>query len=47
MMMTEELAETLEIMVDSEFMAYLRQSIAEMDAGMFIPWEDAKRELGI
>lgn len=46
-MMTEELAETLDIMADSELMASLRQSIAEMEAGMFIPWEDAKRDLGI
>jgi hypothetical protein len=30
-----------------EFMTYLRQSIAEMEAGMFVPWQDAKRELGI
>lgn len=46
-MILEELAETLEIMADSELMAYLRQSIAEMEAGMLVPWEDVKRELGI
>ena len=46
-MMTEELEETLEIMADIELMASLRQSIAEMEAGMFVPWEDVKRELGI
>lgn len=46
-MMLEELAETLEVLADSELMAYLWQSIVEMEAGMFIPWEDAKRELGI
>ncbi|MDR3579914.1 MAG: hypothetical protein P4L44_08140 [Oryzomonas sp.] len=46
-MMPEELAETLEVMADDELMAYLRQGIAEMETGMFVPWEDAKRELGI
>jgi prevent-host-death family protein len=43
----ESLIETLEILGDSELMNALRQSIKEVEAGKGIPWEDAKRELGL
>lgn len=40
-------SETLEVMGDKELMAQLRQSILEMDSGKLVPWQDAKRELGL
>ena len=43
----ESLIETLEILGDPELMDALRQSIKEVEAGKGIPWEDAKRELGL
>ena len=43
----EALIETLEILGDPELMDALRQSIKEVEAGKGIPWEDAKRELGL
>jgi len=43
----ESLIETLEILGDPELMDVLRQSIKEVEAGKGIPWEDAKRELGL
>jgi prevent-host-death family protein len=43
----ETLFETLEVLGDSELMPLLRQSIQEMESGTLIPWQDAKRELGI
>lgn len=43
----ETLSETLEIMGDPELMSLLRQSIHEMEANKLIPWQDAKRELGL
>lgn len=43
----EAISETLEVMADKELMAQLRQSIKEMEEGKAIPWEEAKRELGI
>ena len=43
----EALIETLEIMSDDELMAALRQGIKEAQAGKSIPWEKAKRKLGL
>lgn len=43
----EALAETLEVMGDQELMTQLRQSIKEMEAGEVLPWEEARRELGV
>lgn len=43
----EALMETLEILGDVELMTTLRQSIKEVEAGKGIPWEDAKRMLGL
>lgn len=43
----EAISETLEVMGDQQLMTQLRQSIKEMDAGEGIPWEEARRELGI
>jgi antitoxin YefM len=43
----ESLIETLEILGDPELMNALRQSIKEVEAGKGIPWEDAKRDLGL
>jgi antitoxin YefM len=45
--MYETLMETLEILGDAELMTALRQSIQEAEAGKGIPWEDAKRTLGL
>lgn len=41
------LSETLEVMGDRKLMTQLRKSIAEMESGMLIPWQDAKREIGL
>ena len=43
----EALTETLEIMADEHLMASLHQSIREAKAGKLIPWERAKRKLGL
>ena len=43
----EALMETLEILGDPELINALRQGIKEVEAGKGIPWEDAKRELGL
>jgi PHD/YefM family antitoxin component YafN of YafNO toxin-antitoxin module len=43
----EALVETLEILGDAELLTALRQSIKEAEAGEEIPWEDAKRTLGL
>lgn len=43
----EALTETLEIMTDERLMADLRRSIREAKAGKLIPWERAKRKLGL
>jgi antitoxin YefM len=45
--MYESLVETIEILGDAELMTALRQSIKDAEAGKGIPWEDAKRELGL
>lgn len=43
----EAVSETLEVMGDKELMVLLRQSIAEVDSGKHISWQDAKQELGL
>ena len=43
----EALVETLEIMSDEDLMASLRQGIKELKQGKLIPWEQAKRKLGL
>ena len=43
----EAVAETLEVMGDKELLEQLRQSIRELEAGELVPWQDAKRELGL
>ena len=43
----EALIETLEILGDVETMAALRQGIKEAKQGKAIPWEQAKRKLGL
>lgn len=43
----EALTETLEIMTDERLIRALRQSVKEAKAGKLIPWERAKRKLGL
>lgn len=43
----EAIVETLEIMGDEDLMSALRQSIKEAEEGQGIPWEQAKKELGL
>lgn len=43
----DAIAETLEVMGDKELRAQLRQSIEEMEKGEAIPWDEAKRKLGL
>ena len=43
----EAIVETLEVMGDEDLMAALRQSIKEANEGKVIPWEQAKRKLGL
>ncbi len=43
----EALVETLEVLSDSELMTALRKSIKEVKQGKLIPWEQAKRKLGL
>lgn len=43
----ESISETLEVLGDKELMLLLRQSIQEMESEMTIPWQDAKRDLGL
>ena len=43
----DAIAETLEVMGDKELRAQLRQSIEEMQTGQAIPWDEAKRDLGL
>jgi prevent-host-death family protein len=43
----ETLSETLEILGDAELMPLLRQSIHEIQSSTLIPWQDAKKELGL
>jgi PHD/YefM family antitoxin component YafN of YafNO toxin-antitoxin module len=41
----EAITETLEVLGDQKLMAALRRSIAELEAGEGIPWEQVKRDL--
>ena len=43
----EALVETLDIMADEDLTAALRQGVKEMKQGKLIPWERAKRKLGL
>lgn len=43
----EALVETLEVLADPELTAALRQGIREAKASKGIPWERAKRTLGL
>ena len=43
----ESITETLGILGDKDLMAALKQAQAEEERGEKIPWEDAKRELGL
>lgn len=43
----ESFVETLEILRDRKFMALLRKGIREAAKGKGIPWEKAKKKLGI
>jgi prevent-host-death family protein len=43
----EALVETLEVLSDADAMAALRQGLREARAGKAIPWEQAKRKLGL
>jgi PHD/YefM family antitoxin component YafN of YafNO toxin-antitoxin module len=43
----EALVETLDILGDPKLMASLRLSIKELEQGKAIPWEQAKRKLGL
>ncbi len=43
----EAVSETLEVMGDTELTAQLRQSIREMDSGILVSWQDAKKEIGL
>jgi prevent-host-death family protein len=43
----EAIAETLEVMADKELTAELRRSIMELEEGKVIPWDEARKELGL
>lgn len=43
----EALVETLDVLSDPELMTALRKSIKEVKQGKLIPWEQAKRKLGL
>ncbi len=43
----ESITETLEIIGDKRLMAALREGIRELKAGKGIPWEQAKKNLGL
>jgi antitoxin YefM len=43
----ESLVETLEILGDEALMQSLRQSLKEARSGKTVPWEKAKRDLGL
>lgn len=43
----ESIVETLEVLSDEEAMAVLRQGIKEARQSRLIPWERAKRKLGL
>lgn len=39
--------ETAEILADASFTSMIQQGIQEMEQGLAIPWETAKRNLGL
>ena len=43
----EALVETMDILADPELMAAFRQGVKEAKRGKTIPWERAKRKLGL
>ncbi len=43
----ESIVETLEILGDKKLTADLRKGIKEVDKGKGIPWEQAKKKLGL
>lgn len=43
----EAIMETLDILGDAELITTLRQSLKEAEAGEGVPWEEAKRTLGL
>lgn len=43
----ESIVETLEILGDKKLTADLRKGIKEIDTGKEIPWDQAKRKLGL
>ena len=43
----EALVETLEVLSDPELMTVLRKSIQEVKREKLVPWEQAKRKLGL
>jgi len=43
----ESLVETLEVLGDETLMRALRRSLREVRSGKTVPWEKAKRELGL
>ena len=43
----EALVETLEILGDHEEMARLQQAVTEFKQGKSIPWNEAKRKIGL
>lgn len=43
----ESLQETMEILQDEELMASFRESVAALERGETVAWEDVKREMGI
>lgn len=43
----EALVETLEVMADADLMASLRRGIRQAKQGQLIPWDQAKRKLGL
>jgi antitoxin YefM len=42
-----QLLETLDILTDTEFVAQLRQSLAQADQGQTVSWESAKVQLSL
>ena len=43
----DAIQETLEIMGDPQLLASMRRGIQEVAEGRAIPWEEARRELGV
>jgi prevent-host-death family protein len=43
----EAMEETLAILVDDKAMAGIRRGLADLKAGRTIPWETARRKLGV